>query len=56
MMQSKEKVEVDICPTHDLIVGDKVNLNFPNTPTCDDCGEQLEKAGMATMEEVETHQ
>lgn len=42
--------EVGICSDCGLITADQVNLNFPNPPTCDDCGSELEKATVTTEE------
>lgn len=50
-MTGDDSVPVGECPEHGVVTGDRVNLNFPNTPTCE-CGRELSRAGVADAEEV----
>lgn len=46
-----DTIPVGICPDHGKVVGDQVDLNFPNEPTCE-CGATLERAGVLPRAEV----
>lgn len=41
-----------MCPSCGVVTGES---DFSNTPTCDDCGRELEKATMETAEKVERY-
>lgn len=45
-----EIVQVGDCTTCGYVVGE---IDFPNTPTCDECGGELHKATVAKQSEVE---
>lgn len=48
-MSADEYVQVGLCESCGVVVGES---DFPNTPTCDDCGEELNEATAETRETV----
>lgn len=42
-------MQVGDCPNCGYVVGE---IDFPNTPICDECGEELDKATVAPESEV----
>ena len=46
-------VKVGDCPSCGYVHGESVNLNFPNSPTCNDCGEELNKAKVVPQSEFD---
>lgn len=40
--------QIGHCPVDGLVKGDDVAFNFPNTPRCNRCGSELERAKVAT--------
>lgn len=45
-------IKVSDCRHCGIIVGDSVELNFPNTPECTKCDRSVEKVVLATMQEL----